>query len=315
MKKWSTTLAVILCFASPASPSRANGESVPLKVISYNIQFLPGPAQFVNRRGNNEYRAKTIGERLAEFDIVGLNEAFEDRHREMVLDQFKKAWGDDYHAVAGPQPKETWRYNGGLAIVTKLPILESHETIYKNISLPKDYGVTADGYASKGVLHARLGRGDSKDVFLDVFVTHMEARDSSIRELQYVELGNFVREHAADNAPVLILGDMNTRGNPEYVENPEAQYHRLFKHLASARPNTSVIDLWPHLEKGDGGTSRQSRENGGNRIDYVFFSNPKVGPSALVPRKVEVDPYFDDKVEALSDHSAVKAEFDWNRVR
>ncbi|MFO0945236.1 MAG: sphingomyelin phosphodiesterase [Planctomycetota bacterium] len=315
MKRWLICLGVVMGCLAPVAPTRSAEDSVPLKIISYNIQFLPGPAQLVNKRGNNEYRAKTIGERLTEFDIVGLNEAFEERHRSLVLEQFQKAWGKDYHAVVGPEPKESWRYNGGLAILTKLPILESHDMIYKNISLPKDYGAGADGFASKGVLHARVGWGDSKEVFLDVFVTHMEARDDSIRELQYVEMGNFIREHAAPNAPMLVLGDMNTRGNPEYMTNPEAPYHRLLKNLGSSRPMGSFLDLWPHLEKGPGGTSKQSKTDGGSRIDYVFFSNPMEGASALVPLKIEVDPYFDPKVVALSDHSAVKADFNWKRKK
>lgn len=315
--RWLLLLSVLLV-GSASREVRAAERPDPnlLKVTSYNVQFLPGPGEAFNQRGNNAYRAQTIGEKLAAFDIVGLNEAFQDVHREKLLDQLKSAWGSDYQAVAGPAPKEKGRYNGGLVIATRLPILASHETIYSKISLPKDYGFLADGFASKGVLHARVAlpaRGESErkegGPFVDVFVTHMESKSKEIREFQYTELSAFMKQYADPAAPILLLGDLNTRGNQKYRDDSSAQYHKLMAELARVRPASPLIDLWTVLGQGAEGTGDQTSSDGGSRIDYVFLSNPAGCPAVLEPLSIRVNRYLDPKVVALSDHSAVEADF------
>jgi len=44
------------------------------RVVSYNVQFLPGPARYANKRGMPIYRAEQIAAKMSAFDIVGLNE-------------------------------------------------------------------------------------------------------------------------------------------------------------------------------------------------------------------------------------------------
>ena len=44
------------------------------KVISYNVQFLPGIAAVANNRADAPYRAQRLGELLSAWDVVGLNE-------------------------------------------------------------------------------------------------------------------------------------------------------------------------------------------------------------------------------------------------
>jgi endonuclease/exonuclease/phosphatase family metal-dependent hydrolase len=72
-------------------------------------------------------------------------------------------------------------------LLTRFPIVESNSTVYKNFSKPADYGLRADGYAAKGVIHARVAYGNDSGMQLDVFVTHLEARADDLRPLQYGE--------------------------------------------------------------------------------------------------------------------------------
>ena len=78
-----------------------------------------------------------------------------------------------------------------------------------------------------------------------------------------------------------------------------------------ARPESQLIDLWPAIGQGYGGTSDQIREEGGRRIDYIFVLNPLRDAPTLRPKNVAVNRFLDPKVVALSDHSAVEAELIW----
>jgi len=288
-----------------------------LRVISYNVQFLPGPAAVANKRKNPKYRARAIGQKMAEFDIVCLNEVFDDAPRNLLLDQLKEAWGDDYQVIAGPNPKDN-RSNGGLAIASRLPFVETHSVIYTKASDPKKYGFRADGFAAKGVLHARVRRSKDADDddYLDIFVTHMEARVDEIRLEQYPELAAFVAQHSDAHHPVLILGDFNTRGDPSYQKDPDAPYHLLYAALDKNLPTARLIDSWPSMYPEKlGGTNEQESSDIGHRIDYVFMANPEAAISELKLIDIRVNGYLDPEVFALSDHSAVEADLHWTPAK
>ena len=112
--------------------------------------------------------------------------------------------------------------------------------------MASDYGLRADGFAAKGVIHARIALhaevNDNKDDkdrknhkepakkvenTLDVFVTHLEARDAAIREQQYVELADFIKKTSDRSCPMLLMGDINTAGMPEQRSDPNSQYSKL----------------------------------------------------------------------------------------
>ncbi|MBN1347133.1 MAG: sphingomyelin phosphodiesterase [Phycisphaerae bacterium] len=305
-------MGVATLLLAPSATTLAESKSAPtLKVTTYNVQFLPGLASLVNQRKDAPYRARTIGRKLKDFDIIGLNETFDDRPRELLLDQLRQAWGKDFNVVISPKPEG--RLSGGCAIVSRLPFVEKNSTIYTAFSTPEKYGVLADGFAAKGAIHARIqlaGTGVKPD-FVDVFATHLDSKDAEARKIQYKELADFIKAHGDPDRPVLILGDLNTHGAPSDISNPDSLYSFMMSVFRKARPDAELIDLWPHLKKGVGGTSRQlpKYKDGGSRIDYIILSNPKPRKNRLVPVDVRVNRHLDPKVEALSDHSAVEAEF------
>lgn len=283
-----------------------------LKVISYNVQFLPGIAAVANKRREPAYRAEQLAEKMARYDVVGLNETFDPRYRKIILDGLQKAWGEDYHVVVSPKVEDK-PFNGGLLIASRLPFVDTHTMVYTQSSSPEKYGLKADGFAAKGVLHARIAPSeDAKDDYFDVFVTHMEARDDEVRETQYEEIGAFVLKHSDPQHTALMLGDFNTRGNLEYQRDKDSAYHRLLKALSAGRPRSEIQDLWIQLKgEANGGTTEQESSEIGRRIDYVFVSPPEGKAHRLKPVDIRVNGFLDERVGALSDHSAVEADFQW----
>ncbi|MFO0940691.1 MAG: endonuclease/exonuclease/phosphatase family protein [Pirellulales bacterium] len=314
----ATLLLILLCSIcnsiianhpqqSQTSTAQERNDSVTLKIISYNVQFLPQIASFVNKRAMPDYRATTIGDALSNYDIIGLNELFADRPKDLLIGELKRHWGDSLHVYLSPQvdPK---RYTGGLAILSRFPIVEKNAHTYTQFSKPEEKGFKADGFVTKGVLHARIAipKQSSEATLVDLFVTHMESQDPSVRPSQYSECAEFIREHSSANRPAILMGDFNTRGNQAEMQNPDSPYHQMIGKFKAARAECRFVDVWTALGQGPGGTSDQLAENGGNRIDYIFAYCP-TDPATLEPTTVKVHRFLDDKVVALSDHSAVEA--------
>ncbi|MCL4691039.1 MAG: endonuclease/exonuclease/phosphatase family protein [Candidatus Hydrogenedentes bacterium] len=307
MSKTICFLAVVLlCGAVPAQ------EPETLRAITYNVQFLPGSAGNQNERPDPEYRARRIAEEVAAFDIVALQETFDWDHRQTILDTLRTQWNGELNTVISPQP-DGFFTNGGCLIATRLPIVESDAVVYKAFSSPADYGFRADGFAAKGVIFARIARSaDRMGDTIDVFVTHMEARADDLRPAQYKEMAAFIKAKSDPTRPMVLMGDLNTRGGVEFRNDPESQYSLLMAALQDARPE-GVIDVWPAL-MGDalGGTTDQNSIETGKRIDYIIVGNPAEGELVLKPVSVQVNLYQDEKVVALSDHNAVEARFEWS---
>ncbi|MBX3420608.1 MAG: endonuclease/exonuclease/phosphatase family protein [Pirellulaceae bacterium] len=285
-----------------------------LRVISYNVQFLPGPGAIANKRGKPDYRAQTIGQKMADYDIVGLCELFEDKPRDQVVAELQKSWKQEVNLIASPKVQPN-RFTGGLAIMSRMPFLATNVHTYTQSSSPEKYGFLADGFATKGIVHARIALTSQKseDQSVDVFMTHLEARESAIRPSQYLEFAEFVRRHASPQRPALLMGDFNTRGDTAEMENAQSAYNLMIGNFRSAQPDSQLIDLWPAVGRGAGGTSDQIKPDGGRRIDYIFLINPQAKHQQLEPLEATVNRFLDPRVEALSDHSAVECTLVWKQ--
>ena len=240
-----------------------------LKVITYNVQFLPGFAGRWNRRAEPDYRAQRIAEEVAGFDIVGLQETFDTKYRRRIIDGVREKWSEGLNHVVSPMADDHIT-NGGCLILTRMPILKSNSTVFKHYSSPADHGLRADGFAAKGVIHARIALGgeakasapepkEDDRCLVDVYVTHLEARDGGIRSRQYEELAAFIKKTSDPRLPLILMGDLNTRGMPDTAG--DSPYGTLMRLLNEARPKRGVIDVWTAL-KGDahGGTTEQDSE-------------------------------------------------------
>ncbi len=292
-------------------PALAQDLAIPgrVRVITYNVQFLPGPAAAMNQRKEPDYRAARIAEEVAKFDLVALQEVFDQKWQDAIADGVRMVWGDDhFHRLSSPMA-DGHQYNGGCMILSRYPFVTTNAMVFKAFSKPEDFGFRADGFAAKGVIHARIALSGEMSA-IDVFATHLEARDDTLRPAQYAEMAAFIKSVAVPSHPALILGDLNTRGMLDYRNDPESQYTVMMRTLNDARPGAAWSDVWPML-KGDalGGTSEQESADIGRRIDYILLSNSQPPAPQLTPASVAVNLFQDPRVVALSDHNAVEAEF------
>lgn len=303
-------LTMVPGFRAHAAESSSIAETI--RVVTYNVQFLPGSASSHNERPEPEYRARRIAEVMERFDIVALQETFHNEHRPIILDALREKWGGELNVVISPKPAGFFA-SGGCLIATRMPIVESDSVIYTTFSSPADYGFDADGFAAKGVIFGRIARSaEDADDSIDVFVTHMEARAGDLRPAQYKEMAAFIKAKSDPKRPMILMGDLNTRGGVEDRDDPASQYSLLMAALQEARP-AGVVDVWPAL-MGDalGGTTNQDSVETGKRIDYIIVGNP-ANVEILKPVSVLVNTYQDERVVALSDHNAVEAELVWTR--
>ena len=303
-------LAVLWRRTRSQEPQTARRE--PIKAITFNVQFLPSVGQFFNKRPDAEYRARTLGQALAAYDIIGLNEVFDLRPRQLLVAGLRERLGDDFHCVTAPaSERSAFGIDSGLLFISRLPIRSSHSLRFGNDSSVWKHGPAADGFAAKGVLHARIGRSGETEDFIDAFITHLESYDDAIREAQYSLLTKFIHKHSDPHRPVLVMGDFNTDGRPRFMKDRGSPYHRMMTQLQQGRPGALLCDLWPLHSAKPGGTNAPETADGGKRIDYIFISNPAGGNSCLTSTAVRVNPFRDSKVLSLSDHSAVEVDLEW----
>ncbi len=293
--------------------------SRPLRVVAYNVQFLPSVAGLLNKRPHGKYRADAIAKRLADCDIIGLNEVFDLEIRERIIANFKRSMGPDAAVVVpDSQHRSFVGVDSGLVLLSRYPIVESHRMKFGNDSRIADYGIMADGLAAKGAIHARIAvptdRGNRSPrrpagwSQVDVFLTHLESKDAARRAEQFVMLAEFIGKHADASRSALLLGDMNTAGNQLEMEDRTSQYHVMIGALRKSLPR--VTDLWTVCGSEGGGTGEPGADDGGRRIDYIFLSRCG-GKATLIPRSVRSMPLADPKVGYLSDHCAVEGVLEW----
>ena len=301
-----------------------------ISAIQYNVQFLLPDrtlAEAFDHWPSVPERARAIGEALACYDIIALEETLNDDRRRDLLGELERAgsrcgkpsrlpggkiftWIDGPDVAGGtnsiPNPSEiddvftecrsTPIGDDEVTLVSRFPIVSAEAYTYVN-------GGGIDAFAAKGVLHARLARGPAND-FMDVFVTHLQNGGPCMAG-QVRELAAFVRHKADPTKPVLIMGDFNINaGTPEY--------RNLMDTLGRALP--SLRDRWVELHRGELGatTLRRTGERGpvileNRRIDFMLYS----GPDVSEPRTMEVNEFRDSRWGTLSDHAAVEATLRW----
>lgn len=223
--------------------------------------------------------ANLIGAKGERYDIVGLQEVFWDEAKRRILKDWTgeeitlkdvklehdaevnsvklkafspNAKGVEFrvvneHCIAGPDSTAflEMRLDGGLMILSKYPIMWASAFIYEDCTKKETPpGETADCFASKGVLYARidLSNGRNKDCYIHVFVTHTQADEIrstlcpgcthgdciETRRKQLRELRTFIGKATKnDGHPIVLMGDFNMAadkpkdwGKKAYVISP-----------------------------------------------------------------------------------------------
>jgi endonuclease/exonuclease/phosphatase family metal-dependent hydrolase len=292
-----TALAAALLTATPA----AAGEPLErLAVASYNVQFATPDMPLLSRlvrelpghKPNVAARATAIGAALACFDVIALQETVNDRRRAEILATLQRhgrdcgqparlAAGWTFAFLSGPPlPDDAGLLplvDDELALASRLPIIASHTLTFTD-------SAGEDALAAKGVLHARLARAAGDE--LDVYVSHLQAghEHAAVRRGQIAQLAAFIRDTAAAQGPVLVMGDLNLWGGTPDRADPASEYNRLMAALDAAVAPRRFVDLWlathPHDAEIASGTKPRMLEDGSRRprekrIDYLLLARDR----------------------------------------
>jgi len=250
-----------------------------LTALTYNVHGLPPEIT----GDDTEARLLEIGPRLSAFDLVGLQEDFDDeRHDQLAADadfdtevRFNEALDDRF-------------YGSGLAVLTTLTELDHHHEHFDDC-----YGTldnAGDCLASKGFQAVRLQLGAGE---VDVYNSHLEAgsgeEDDLARLNQIDQIVATMNGWSADRA-VIFLGDTN-------LHPDEA-------------PELAVVEDWmARAGLSDACAAVGCPES--DHIDRIFYRDGG-GVTLTVDAWTNHDPEFlDDAGEPLSDHEPLSADFSW----
>ncbi|MBI4304651.1 MAG: endonuclease/exonuclease/phosphatase family protein [Chloroflexi bacterium] len=203
-----------------------------------------------NTDDDNSERTNGIAGRLRFFDIVALQEVWNDGPK----DQLRAAIGDAYYLLPGPPASEDLPIldiptdSGLLLLVRKCMAAEGDlagVTAYsselrlnhKEESFNETGGIfSADGWAAKGVTLDRIRLGSDHDHFVQVINTHtLAGTDTVVRASQLQQIRDFMNLHVDFSHPVILMGDLNIAeqlvGGNATMPLPGSEYESMFSNL------------------------------------------------------------------------------------
>lgn len=194
---------------------------VEISVLSYNVWFLPNVARDIAER------APLIPRHLERYDVVILEEAFDEAARTTVLTAMQSRGYTATPVLGTGHPIQCRRsvgpvevtvdvgLDGGVVVLGRHRLEQWEQRLFGPVCAGEDC------CAQKGVMYARFRLEDpAGDLCLHVFGTHLQSQDPAIewgnpREVRTRQLAivrAFVDEQArvADcPGPVLVAGDLN----------------------------------------------------------------------------------------------------------
>ena len=211
------------------------------RVLQYNIQL--DNKSYI--REGVDVRAAAIpvalaaNPQLALADAITFCEAFDDKSRKILIQGLQKL---GWQYVTDVVHKKIEVSNGGIFIASRHPIVASAQVVYTG-------AIGTDALASKGVMYARIQKGDGgsrsftsskpspeKTKIYNVFATHLQAWDTeeagAVRLDELHQMSDFVQSQGiATDEPVIFAGDFNIN----LYTNPD-QYASMLNILDAEAP-------------------------------------------------------------------------------
>lgn len=261
--------------APEATPAPTEGR---FTALTYNVHGLPPEIT----GDDTAARMALIAPLLNGFDVVGLQEDFDDDLHATLVGQATHGWRHRFDEMLPDRV-----YGPGLAALSRLTLVEGLGEHYTSC-----YGVfegASDCLASKGfeVLRLRLGDGE-----VDVYNTHMEAgsgEEDNLARAEQVEQLLSAFERLSAGRAVIFMGDTN-------LSDFDAPDLPLITRLIEGGGLTETCVALGCAEPG--------------RIDRILWRDG--GGLTLTPTAWAVEPAFwDEDGVPMSDHDAISASFDW----
>jgi endonuclease/exonuclease/phosphatase family metal-dependent hydrolase len=278
--------------------------TAPFSIITQNMALLVFPAPYLG--SDREGAVAEIIARIKALspDVVNLCEVFSDGERETIRTSVEHLYP---HYQEGPDEADL-DSDGGLLLLSKHPILQHHQIIYRN-------GVGADWWANKGAIHIRVKPPDSPTPY-DIFFSHTQnMEEDGGKEALYAQLSTMntmMQEHADPNNPTLIMGDLNIPG-----EMPE-HYSQLIARLGDPVDFWTVAGHTPasgftYTSDNNFYDDDSDRPDKNMRLDYILM---KAGLRFIpILKHIEILKLtHDDKLthegRFISDHFGLRAQFE-----
>jgi len=251
--------------------------------LSYNVHGLPS----LITGDDTPARMAQIAPLLPEFDLMGLQEDFDETHHATL-------------ANAVPHPTKEWFneridtdrfYGSGLAVFSQAPAVLVHHEHYAEC-----HGMlegASDCLASKGFQAVRIQLGPDEDQTLDVYNSHLEAggsdEDNAARATHVDQLLAAMSSISADRA-VLFFGDTNLK------DSDPADLPLITRFIEDA----SLTELCVAVDCPTPG-----------RIDRILYRSSEAltltGEDWWIAEGFE-----DDEGTPLSDHEPIAGQFSWS---
>jgi len=226
-------LIYVLAFMLLALPARAAGakaapDSFTVKVITYNIAGLPDAITSNRKLTSTKDRFAYIGEKLKNYDIVAVQEAFISQ-REII----EKKLGS-YYVVHGTDNSRVSTPGSGVYTFSKWPVTESHYEKWEHLA-------GADALSLKGFVAATIVV--SPELSIDVYNLH--GQTGKTEDKYDIKIKNFARlakymdyQSGGSGRPVLLLGDFNVKaGDPVWKSIVEGMGVAMIPDPVEKRPD------------------------------------------------------------------------------
>ena len=242
-------------------------------------------------------------------DIVGFQEMFDDEIRSRLLADSTIASMYPFRS-SGPEDGDIVEQDGGLMLLSRFPILERDQIVYRVCA-------AEDCLANKGALYAKIEI--AQGVTYDVFLSHLQNANpllSSGSERPTVQaqldlLYSFIEaKRGTQQTPAVMMGDLNTNGNnPTQYNDLIDRLHKPIDVWKTTHPNELGITSDKHKSFAPSEAPVPAGERGkeGSRLDYVFLYDGARFQTNLLDAKVIKTLMQGGK--DISDHYGVMAFF------
>lgn len=241
-----------------------------------------------NTAADNEQRAGFLVDRARRFDIVAMQELFD----EDQVEQVRRGAGPNYHVLSGPRRAEFgvsplkvgYGTSSGLGLLVNKGLYTRFQDAPESVRTALNFrsfqhhsvkfdtegpllplANLAERLAEKGFTLDTVRFDGDPNEFVYVVNTHLHAEDAGTRRAQLRQMREYVNAHTESSHPVVFLGDFNViAGSEEYraMLQELGQPFDIFQDRPAAYTNDAVRNPYTHYW----GDDRSVR----NRLDYIL---------------------------------------------
>jgi endonuclease/exonuclease/phosphatase family metal-dependent hydrolase len=215
-------------------------------------------------------------------DVVALNEAFSNSLTQKLVNGLGFPYKTE---VLGNKLGNL--LNGGVVVLSRYPIIESHEYIYSS-------SCAEDSFANKGFIHVKI-RKDGR--LYNIIATHTQADPvlpcsdvARVRENQFREIRQYIEEKIQDRSEYLyVIGDLNT-------DQTYSEFNNMLSILDVEQPEYAGLKYsWDFRLNTLASKSYYDYEGSPLRFDYLFSVNGFAQPRAW--HNIILDPIVKTRIE------------------